>query len=122
MTLRILLVEDDDDDAELLTWSLRRQPLPYSLERVKDVDACLAACAASEFDVLLLDLGLPGSSGFGALEQIVGFPGTPPIVVLTGLDDPAAADRAIAAGAKAYLIKSMDAEETFRAIRAAVVT
>lgn len=118
--VRILLVEDDDDDVELLGWALRRPGRPFALARVAGLDAALTACAAGGFDVVLLDLGLPGMHGMEAVASISGTAGAPPVIVLTGLDDPATEQQALAAGAAAYLVKTNDAEHIFAVIQRAL--
>jgi DNA-binding response OmpR family regulator len=115
---RILLVEDDDDDARLLFWSMRRQSLPSDLHRVADLDECLQACHEAVFDVILLDLNLPGVAGFEGITTIRSRVPDPLLIVLTGLADPAAAAAAVAAGAHDYVVKNVDALGLCRSIEA----
>jgi DNA-binding response OmpR family regulator len=106
---RILLVEDDDDDARLLLWSMRRQSLPSDLHRVADLQECLQACRDAVFDVVLLDLNLPGVAGFEGITTIRSQVPDPLLIVLTGLADPVVAAAAVAAGAHDYVVKDVDA-------------
>lgn len=104
--LRVLIVEDDEEDALVLRDMLREA----SAERPSMVVATRLAEALDwvdeeRFDVILLDLRLPDSQGletFLALNRRV--PGVP-VVVLTGLDDDELARRAMQAGAQDYLVK-----------------
>ena len=121
--LRVLLVEDDPGDAELVQYALRqsRQPsfvvtytesLKGALETLRQVHA---------FDVILLDLSLPDSSGLSTISCVHDVTPNIPIVIMTGLDDPLIADQALEAGAQDYLVKSDDPERTVvRAIRYAI--
>jgi DNA-binding response OmpR family regulator len=117
---RILLVEDDENDADLLNWAMRRQGVPYSLDRVATLNDCLEACRRTMFDVVLLDLSLPDVDMFDGVERISALVPDLAIIVLTGLDDPEMAAKAIQAGAQDYLTKKLDATQLFESIRAAM--
>ena len=117
---RVLLVEDDDGDAELVTWALRRQERSYLIDRAATLEECLAICRQTEFDVILLDLNLPGVSAFEGLKQVRQLGPGPVIIVLTGFDDPSAVEQAIQAGAQGYLNKNVGANELGRAISSAL--
>jgi DNA-binding NarL/FixJ family response regulator len=117
---RILLVEDDDGDAELVTWALRRQALPYVLDRVATLEGCLTACSRGDFDVILMDLNLPGVDDFSGVETVRELAPGAAIIVLTGFDDPSAAERTINAGAQEYLNKNVGVNELCRSIHSAM--
>src|SRR5438552_17976459 len=59
--MRILVAEDDVAIAEVLAYSLRKAG--YTVEAVHDGESAEAQLAASQFDILILDLGLPKKSG-----------------------------------------------------------
>jgi len=120
-TCRILLVEDDDGDAGLVTWALKRQAeFPYVLRRVETLDECLTACQRQEYDVILLDLTLPGSSRLNTVTTVT-HAVTTPVVVFTGLDDKQTALEAVQAGAQDYLVKqNVNPHEICRSIRYAM--
>jgi len=105
--IRTLVVEDSPTDALLLREALT--DLPHAefaithAERLQDALACLAD---AEFDVVLLDLGLPDSQGLDTLVRLRGQQSEVPVVVLTGLDDQAVGIRALQAGAQDYLVKA----------------
>ena len=70
-SIRILLVEDNDDDALLLRSMLgRRGSLAAKLERAKCVSEAEQYLARENFDIVLLDLGLPDAQGIAALRRI----------------------------------------------------
>lgn len=100
--LRVLLVEDDDGDAVLVEELFADANLPVDLRRARDLET---AVAMLDVDCVLLDLGLPGTQGLAALERILASPGTPAVVVFTGLTTQGAGLRAVAAGAQDYLVK-----------------
>ena len=119
---RILLVEDDDGDAALVSWALRRQELRYVLDRAVTLEDCLATCRRREFDVILLDLNLPGVHQFDGVHRVRKLVPGSAIIVLTGLDDPTAVQKAIQAGAQDYLDKNVSVQELGRSIHSALLT
>ncbi|MEW6669827.1 MAG: response regulator [Thermodesulfobacteriota bacterium] len=105
-TLKILLVEDNPDDAEFFRLAIRQDTgRNYELvhaERLSDANGRLDR---QEFDLVVTDLELPDSVGldtFFALKEK-----TPhiPIIILSGLSDEKAAIRAVREGAQDFLVK-----------------
>ena len=68
-------------------------------------------------DLIILDLHLPGMSGFDVQRALAARKWSPPVVVLTGNDTPANRARSLAEGAAAYLTKPIDDEELLQALR-----
>ncbi len=102
---RVLLIEDDPDDAALIEAHLRRAGA-YEVEhvtRVRDALACLGRGAS--FDVVLADLQLPDGRGPAVVTRLVGESPHVPVVVLTTLVGSAVAERCLEAGAQDYLAK-----------------
>jgi two-component system CheB/CheR fusion protein len=66
--LNILIVEDNLDGANSLAWLLRRYG--YEVEIAQDGPAALKMAEAHAPDVVLLDIGLPGMSGFEVARQL----------------------------------------------------
>jgi sigma-B regulation protein RsbU (phosphoserine phosphatase) len=120
-TCRILLVEDDEGDAGLVTWALKRQAeFPYVLRHVETLDEFLSVTEKQEYDVILLDLTLPGSSRLNTVRTVTQAVSTP-VVVFTGLDDKRTALDAVQAGAQDYLVKqNVNPHEICRSIRYAM--
>lgn len=104
-TLRLLLLEDSADDADLLAIELARDGLAIELRRVATRDAYADALAAFAPDVVVSDYDLPGFSGGEALLMARAHAPTLPFVVLTGFvaEDRPADDRA--RGADAWICK-----------------
>jgi len=104
--IEILLVEDSPSDAQLLSESLRDYPLQtFALERAERLDEALALLARKPFDVVLLDLNLPDSSGLETCERMARAAGQAPVIVLTGADDEKIAAEALRVGVQDYLVK-----------------
>jgi two-component system cell cycle sensor histidine kinase/response regulator CckA len=117
--LHALLVEDDDAYATMLQRELAAESgLPVSVERVRSLADALLRLSAGGFDAVLLDLGLPDSSGLETFGRLQHAAGDTPIVVLTASDDDGLAVAAVHAGAQDYLVKSAtDAALLARALR-----
>lgn len=70
-------------------------------------------------DCIILDLHMPGTTGFEVLERIVAEGSHTPVIVITGHDSPETRDRAMAAGATRYLCKPVNDEVLLEAVREA---
>jgi len=116
---RILLVEDDPSDANLARQALRASKEPaFDVVWVTTLAETRHTLQQGVFDVLLLDLSLPDSTGHATVYAIRKEARDLPIVVLTGHDDTAFALQTLEAGAQDYLIKgSFDTDALVRAIR-----
>ena len=125
-TLAVLLVEDNPGDAKLVEHHLREGsagPLSDDVEltQVERLDGAVSALETDRYDLILLDLGLPETTGIETLERLDEEVETTPIVVLTGLDDNETALEAIQQGAQDYLPKDdLNAETLWRSLRYAV--
>jgi FixJ family two-component response regulator len=82
----------------------------------------LAARASRWPDCLLLDLHMPGLSGFQVLERLAAQHVRMPVVVVTGHDQPGNAERARALGAVAYLLKPLGEAQLLAVIGTAMKT
>ncbi len=106
-TIKVLLVEDNIDDAELLDEHISDiDSVNISLKHVERINDALHAMEEDLFDVILLDLSLPDSHGLETLHKIHSQSKEIPIVVLTGLNDETIAMQAIQQGAQDYIFKN----------------
>ncbi len=105
--IKVLFIEDDPGDVELIRWSLEETPEfgRIDLETANRLSAGVARLGEGGVDAVLLDLGLPDSSGLETLAAVLGARPEAAVVVLTGLEDMAVAMEALQAGAQDYLIK-----------------
>ncbi len=101
--LRIVLVEDCDDDAALLQMRLEDDGIDAGLVRVEDA-AALRAALAQGTDIVLSDMSLPRFSGEEALQIVRAHDPRLPFVFLSGAGDDTAA-AALQRGADGYLLK-----------------
>jgi len=121
--VKILIVDDHHLIREGMRPVLERLSGPGANEATQVIEAAnfdqAAAAAAShpDLDLVLLDLRMPGVSGFTALAQLQRrFPGLP-VVMMSGEDDPALVRSAIDHGALGYIPKSSTSEVILNALR-----
>jgi diguanylate cyclase (GGDEF)-like protein/PAS domain S-box-containing protein len=104
--VRVLLVEDSPDHADLISTKLRRaRRIDAEITRVDRLEPGIAALGTRDFDVVLLDFSLPDSFGLETFRKIYAAAPQVPIIVLTSLDDNEMAVQAVREGAQDYLIK-----------------
>jgi signal transduction histidine kinase len=120
--IRILLVEDDEDDAFLLQRALTKTaPGQFAVSRVGTLEEARRTLISSPFHVVLSDLSLPDSHGLDTFEKIHEADPEVAIVVLTGNDDERLAVRALNEGAQDYLVKGKaDGQSLVRSMRYAI--
>ena len=116
--LRILVLEDRPEDAELVLRELRRAKLPVE-SRIASGESDFALALAEPWDVVLADYSLPGFNALRALELMRGRGiDTPLIVVTATLGDEAAAE-CIKRGAFDYILKDRPARLATAVVQAA---
>jgi two-component system, OmpR family, response regulator QseB len=116
--MRILLVEDDAMVGESLSAHLRAQD--DAVDWVRDGAAATAALAAADFDLVLLDLGLPRKDGLKVLRDLRAGGNRVPVLILTARDATGDKVRGLDAGADDYLVKPFDPQELSARMRALV--
>ncbi len=118
--VHVLLVEDNDGDADLIHESLGRANRSVVLERVDRIQAALERIRAGAVDVVLLDLTLPDASGLQGMIRIPAAAPSVALVVLTGTADASLGQRALQDGAQDFLRKGeIDGASLDRALRQA---
>ena len=122
MTMKVLLVEDDSEDAEFLRQSLRRHNArSIDITRVSSISEAETTLRGGQFDVVLLDLHLPDASGAACVERLQQTNNLVPIVVLSGHGDEDYAVEILNRGVQDYLVKwEGDGRIILRAIRYAI--
>jgi DNA-binding response OmpR family regulator len=114
--MRLLLVEDDQMIGEAVLDALRADG--YTVDWLRDGTSAGAALHAESFDLVLLDLGLPGRDGVQVLQDLRGRKDATPVLVLTARDGVRDRIRGLDAGADDYLLKPFDLDELGARIRA----
>lgn len=109
--IRILLVEDNSGDARLMDMYLQRTYGDfYSMAITPLLTHALTLVNEESFDVVILDLSLPDSSGLETFKRMYDHSPKTPIIVLTGLDDEILGVKAMQLGAQDFLIKAKTGE------------
>lgn len=120
--MRLLLIEDDPMIGAAVQRGLRQEG--YAVDWVRDGGAGLLALSTpaaggdAPYDLLLLDLGLPGKDGLTVLGELRKAGHPLPVLVLTARDAVAERIRGLDAGADDYLVKPFDLDELAARVRA----
>jgi two-component system OmpR family response regulator len=114
--MRILLVEDDLMIGEATQGALN--DASYATDWVKNGLTALATLDTQHYDLVLLDLGLPGKDGLDVLDSIRGRNNPVPLLIITARDDLDDRLRGLDGGADDYLLKPFDMAELLARIRA----
>lgn len=113
---RLLLVEDDQQLVELLTRLLADED--YQVDVAVDGQRGLHLGLTREYDVVVLDRGLPAIDGLDLLARLRSAGMTTPTLVLSALGNPADRVTGLDAGAEDYLAKPFDIDELLARLRA----
>jgi len=112
---RILIAEDDRRIADFIEKGLRAAA--YSCLVVNDGASALLLARSGEFDMLILDIGLPTLSGFEVLERLRGEGSKTPVIVLTASDSVADTVYGLESGANDYMTKPFQFAELLARVR-----
>jgi DNA-binding response OmpR family regulator len=115
---RILLVEDDELVGTMVSLNLEADG--HSVCWCRDGTGGLATARSEPFDLLLLDIALPGIDGFALLASLRRGGIGAPVLMLTARSDVGSKVRALDAGADDYLAKPFDLSELVARVRALV--
>lgn len=114
--MRVLLVEDDAMIAEAVSANLKDGG--YAVDWIKNGAQVAAAAAAQPYDLMLLDLGLPGRDGLDVLSEIRAAGCTVPVLIVTARDDLYSRLNGLDGGADDYIVKPFDMAELQARMRA----
>lgn len=107
--IKVLVVDDEEPLRRLLKKELARKG--FSVEAVSDSASALLLLKARSFDVILLDIVMPGVDGISLMKKMKADPASPSIIVLTGRATVETAVEAMKYGAYDYLTKPYKLEE-----------
>lgn len=116
--MRILVVEDEEKIAEALSEGLTKKG--FAVDVMKDGTEALARLSLhrTDYDLVILDLGLPGTSGAEVCREARAKEVTTPILILTGEDKVETKVDLLLSGADDYLVKPFSFEELLARIQA----
>jgi len=118
---RILVVDDDDAFRESVCAAIARDDAMVLAAQVGNAESAREAIAGGEFDVALVDLGLPDGNGIDLIRELARERGETDVMVVTVFGDEAHVLASIEAGATGYLLKRSlhdTLAETVRELRA----
>lgn len=113
--MRLLLVEDDELLGDAIKVGLKQEG--YTVDWVKDGYSAGNALADNEFDLVVLDLGLPKKSGLEVLKELRAIGKNLPVMILTAKDSVQDRVLGLDSGADDYLVKPFDLDELCARLR-----
>jgi two-component system, OmpR family, response regulator len=114
--MRVLLVEDDRMIGEAIESAL--QDATYAVDRVRDGLAALIAIQSVNYDLMLLDLGLPKKDGIAVLNAVRAKDNLVPVLIITARDGVEDRILGLDAGADDYVLKPFEMAELLARMRA----
>src|SRR5207302_7616828 len=119
MSVRVLVVEDEVRLANNVAEALR-QRCGFAVDCVEDGADAASLTEYTAYDLILLDLMLPGLDGLGVVRQVRRRKDTTPILILTARDERAQVVELLNAGADDYLTKPFDLGELLARAKALI--
>ena len=116
---KILIVDDEPNIRQSFSSLLKDQG--HQTAVAETAEAGLALCRNQTFDLILLDLGLPGMSGLGFLDKLRETASSSLVLVISGQSDIPTALKALRSGAIDYLEKPVPAEKLIASVRASLM-
>jgi len=113
--MRVLLVEDDEMIAQGLQTALRQAA--FAVDWMRDGKSAGMALQTSNFDLVLLDLGLPHRDGIDVLRDLRKRGDATPVIILTARDEIQHRIAGLDAGADDYIVKPFDLDEVTARMR-----
>jgi CheY-like chemotaxis protein len=116
----ILLVEDSDHDAVFFRDFFERQRICNRITRVVNYqDAWLHLQSGEKFDLLVVDIRIPGNGGLELVERVKALPGYDgvPVIVTSGVDAEESVREACHLGVLAFIVKPLTVEKWWPVIQ-----
>ncbi|HEU5131429.1 MAG TPA: response regulator transcription factor [Pyrinomonadaceae bacterium] len=114
--MRILLVEDEPNAARMLAKGLREEA--YAVDVVGDGERALELAHLNDYDLVILDVMLPGKDGFQVCRDLRAAGSAVPVIMLTARDAVEDKVEGLDSGADDYLLKPFEFEELLARVRA----
>ncbi|ERT08908.1 response regulator [Lyngbya aestuarii BL J] len=113
----ILVVEDNNTEAKILTECLQRSG--FHVLSVTTAEAAKAMVAKQRFDAILMDVVLPGQSGFGLCRELKNHEQTAgiPIIICSSKSEKFDKNWGLKQGASAYICKPINTEEILQTLK-----
>jgi DNA-binding response OmpR family regulator len=114
--VRILLIDDEPGILNFVSRGLRGEG--FTVDLAADGDSGLKAALGPPYDLIILDLLLPGSNGIDLLREVIRKDPSQPVIVLSALTDTSSKVHSFELGAGDYLAKPFSIEELMARVRA----
>lgn len=114
MAARVLYAEDDEGSRELVATALR--DAGYAVDTARDGGGALALLEGESYDLVLLDIRMPGMGGIDVLRHIRQKNLQPRVIMLTAVDELSVAIECVKLGANDYLTKPFRLEDLHEAV------
>jgi len=118
LDVRILIVDDHLVVREGAAWLLQAAITSLQVHEAEDADAALSAYGERPFDVVVVDVNLPGKDGYRLLESLFAADDRVRVLMFSMHEEAGYVGRALRLGARGYVSKSAPAEELIAAVRA----
>jgi FixJ family two-component response regulator len=118
--VRSVIAVVDDEESVRKALSRLMGTAGYDVKTFESGDAFLSCAEKRPPDCVVLDLHMPGLSGFEVQARLAMTAPALPVVVITGHDIPEAGERVLTAGAAAYLRKPVDGQVLLDAVESAI--
>ena len=114
--MRLLLVEDDEGIIRFLEKGLREAK--YAVDVARDGDDALYKASLNEYDIIILDIMIPGRDGLEVCRELRNWGSKVPVIMLTARDDVRDRVLGLDVGADDYLTKPFQVSELLARLRA----
>jgi DNA-binding response OmpR family regulator len=118
MSDRILIVDDDPVVRQFVDLVLTQQG--YKMSSAAASDTALQVLGRESFNLVLLDINMPGMTGFDILRLMRSRPKRPKILMMTAQRDPATIMKAMEQGADGYLAKPFKPQDLVKRVETAL--
>jgi len=115
--IKILIADDHTIVRKGLVQILADSPDPIMVDEASDGNDALAKAIASDYDLVLLDISMPGKGGLEVLKELKAHKPRLPVLILSMHPEEQYAVRALRSGASGYLTKGSAADELLNAIQ-----
>lgn len=119
MSMKILIADDHELYRDALSILVQRLDKAAEIHPCNSYDELLAVAGSSESDwnLMLVDLNMPGLSYYDGIAQLTQAHPNTPVIVVTSSEDPNDTQRALKAGALGYMSKAMKSNDMLNAIQ-----
>jgi two-component system nitrogen regulation response regulator NtrX len=118
MTKQILIADDDDDLRQALAQLLELEG--FNIASAPDTGAALGLAAETRYDLILLDVLMPGTNGMDMLGALHGVLPAVPIIMMSGQTGRNTVTNALRAGACDFIVKPFDDEHVLLTVKRAL--